>query len=228
MGALAWDAAKRSWRDGNGRLLTPRQIAKLRDDLAAEVASLIRQETETFLAGDIELAAWRRNVERFIAEGTGSGYAFGRGGLANMTDGDYDRLARLLSEQTDVFGRFVAEVDAGNLSGAQIAARAETYAGASVNAFEQAQHQAAIGDSAADWELPCYPADGETDCLANCRCAWDIVEDETGWTATWIAENDDRTCPGCTQRSEMYGPANPLRFPKPVDEQPGTMTGMAA
>lgn len=216
--ALRWDAVQRGWED-EGRLLRPLQIRRLRDDLASEVARQIRIETDLMLSGKVEIDAWANNVERMLLRGQGSGYAFGRGGIAQMTDGDYDRLARLLDEQSGFFGQFKAEIEAGNLSDAQIAARAEMYAGSTINAYEQGQHQAAIGDSEADWDLPVYPADGGTTCLSRCRCAWQIDEDAYGWTCVWETEGDEQVCPECEERGRMYGAANPLTFAKPYGEQ---------
>lgn len=219
MGALAWDAAKRGWVDSKGKALTERQILKLRDDLAIEVGRIIRAESDLYVAGKLEFTSWRRNVEDMIVRGTGSGYAFGRGGVGNMTDGDYDRLARLITQQEEFFARFADEVQAGLVSDGMLPARAELYSGATVHAFEQAKHQASIGDSEADWDLPVYPADGDTPCLSRCRCSWLIEEDATGWTCTWITEDDEDVCDGCQERGRLYGAGSPLVFPKPYGEQ---------
>jgi hypothetical protein len=219
MGALAWDAARRGWVDRNGRALTERQVLKLRDDLAIEVSRILRQETQLYLDGKLEFDSWVRNFEDMLVRGTGSGYAFGRGGVGNMTDGDYDRLARIYTQQSEFFAKFVADVQTGDMSDEKLLARADLYGGSAVNAFEQAKQQAAIGDSEADWDLPFYPADGDTPCRSNCRCSWVIEEDATGWTCAWVTERDEQVCDGCAARGELYGESSPLVIPKPYGEQ---------
>ena len=52
--------------------------------------------------------------------------------------------------------------------------------------------------------MPCYPGDGGTECLSNCRCSWDITQTETAIEATW--EVNAEACPGCVARGERYSP----------------------
>jgi hypothetical protein len=58
--------------------------------------------------------------------------------------------------------------------------------------------------------LPAYPGDGQTACLGNCRCNWDIEETEDAWEATWEL-NDAEHCADCIANAEQW---NPLRLPK--------------
>lgn len=162
---LKWDAANRRW-ELNGRKVTLQQQANLRNELADMYSKYLRHEADLYNAGKLEFANWRANSERYILEATGNGYQFGRGGVVNMSDADYDRLARTLNKQVELFQNFAEEVRTGQLSVAQIAARADSYGGSVVYAHEQALNQAAIGDDPnADWELPFYPGDGDTQCL---------------------------------------------------------------
>lgn len=95
----------------------------------------------------------------------------------------------------------IADKQTDRISDAQFGARAEAHAGAAVEAFEKGQEQAAGG-----LDLPGYPADLETSCLLNCRCAWSIEEFDDRWEATWITEGDERVCPECQQRGEEWNP----------------------
>lgn len=211
---LKWDAEIRRWRL-NGRKVTLQQQVNLRNELADLYSSYLRHEANLFVTGKLEYANWVSNSEKYILDATGNGYTFGRGGTVNMTNSDYDRLARTLNKQVELFRGFAEEVKTGNLTVKQIAARAESYGGSVIHAHEQAVNQAAIGDdTSADWELPYYPGDGDTECLSRCRCAWEINEDEYAWTCTYHTMGDDLMCEDCIRRGNQYGEDSPLIFPK--------------
>ena len=38
------------------------------------------------------------------------------------------------------------------------------------------------------------------------RCAWEIVETDTEWQATWNAADDGGTCGTCADRASMWNP----------------------
>ena len=212
--SLKWDAANRRW-ELNGRKVTLQQQANLRNELADMYSKYLRHEADLYNAGKLEFANWRANSERYILEATGNGYQFGRGGVVNMSDADYDRLARTLNKQVELFQNFAEEVRTGQLSVAQIAARAESYGGSVVYAHEQALNQAAIGDDPnADWELPYFPGDGDTSCMSRCRCSWEITEDEYAWTCIYHTMGDEQMCADCIARGQQYGTDSPLVFPK--------------
>jgi hypothetical protein len=52
--------------------------------------------------------------------------------------------------------------------------------------------------------LPCYPGDGGTPCLSNCRCSWEIKETEAAIEATWQVNAE--ACSGCVARGQRYSP----------------------
>ncbi len=213
MNGLTWDASIRRWRRG-GKLLNLNQQAAVRNELANLYSAYLREETALFLSGKLEYASWVANSENYVLQATGNGYSFGRGGVNQMTNGDYDRLARTLNKQVELFRNFAGEVQTGNLSAAQILARAESYGGSVVYAHEQAVNQAAIGDDPnADWEFPFYPG-ADTTCRNNCRCAWSIDEDEYGWTCIYHTMGDEQMCETCISRGAQYGEGSPLFFPK--------------
>lgn len=225
---LKWDAAARRWTV-NGRRVTLQQQVNLRNSLADMYSSYLRHEADLFNRGILDFDTWVRTSEKYILDATGNGYTFGRGGTVNMTNSDYDRLARTLNKQVELFRGFADEVKAGNLSVGQITARAESYGGSVVHAHEQAVNQAAIGDDPdADWDLPFYPGDGDTECLSRCRCAWEINEDEYGWTCTYYTMEDEAVCDTCRSREQQHGPDRPLFFPKAgAGERPARELGAA-
>lgn len=200
--ALAWDAERGRWRDGEGgRLLSAQQVRALRDALAAEYEGRLARLAEDLTAGRITLRTWARRFAGLLADHQAAGYLFGRGGLTAMAQADWVRLAEAVVFQDAFLRRFVADVLAGKLTDAEIAARSRLYAGAGVAAH--AQGDEAVHDGL---RLPGYPADGGTDCLGMCRCWWQIEEDEAAYRATWRTEGDDRVCGGCRGRGRDWSP----------------------
>lgn len=220
MMAIRWDALNRTWRSG-AKELSHAQKVTLRDEMAAQYSEYIRVETGLFEQGKLEYASWRRNVLDYVMKATGNGYTFGRGGIDQMTDADYDRLARLLQGQSKYFDDLAEKVLSGDVRGGTLMRRAMAYGSSVVQAYEQGQQGAAIGnDAEADWELPFYPGDGESQCLWRCRCAWEILEDEYGWTCIYHTMSDEMVCETCQSRENRHGPSNPLTFDKPGVTRP--------
>ena len=94
-------------------------------------------------------------AERFREKANGilvSAYLAGRGGIDRMRNRDWDTVATLIDAQDRYATGFVADVLAGELSVAQVAARSALYAGAGVNAWERGA--AADKGAAADGLLP--------------------------------------------------------------------------
>lgn len=96
-------------------------------------------------------------------------------------------VVQTMKGQLDYLNPFVDKIAAGDMSDAQIEARALSYAGA-VNASWWA--------GATDGEdLPFQPGDGGTVCLGNCRCEWQA--DGDAWV--WMAEAG--ACFDCEERA---------------------------
>jgi len=137
-------------------------------------------------------------------------YMLGRGGRAQMTQADWGSIGGMLKEQYNPYLKnFVNEIAQGRLSEGQIRARARMYINSAREAFERANARAR---SDGQLELPAYPADGQTVCLTNCNCNWDIVEvyDENGvlvgWDCTWIVNHAVENCPDCLDNEAKWAP----------------------
>lgn len=98
-----------------------------------------------------------------------------------------DLVVAAVQNQIDYLDAFADAIDAGELSEAQIQARAALYGGAINASYWQG---ATDGD-----DLPFHPGDGGTACLTNCKCEWELHSD--GWY--WIAEAG--ACEGCQERA---------------------------
>jgi hypothetical protein len=57
--------------------------------------------------------------------------------------------------------------------------------------------------------LPAMPGDGTTQCLTNCKCAWNVipVDEEAGdYDAYWIYGATERHCQTCRERQSQWAP----------------------
>lgn len=198
---MAWqfDTASRRFRSTeSGKYLSRQQAVALRDrftDLAKERAAALATDLK---AGTLDAAGWERSM-RALAKSVHVDMALlGRGGRPQMMPADWGRVGAALKSQYRYLGAFADQ--AGELTEAQVAARAGMYVAAATNTYERASAAAAgVPD------LPAYPGD---DCegMANCRCFWEIVETEDGWECTWHVVGDEGTCEPCAEHGREWAP----------------------
>lgn len=172
----------------------PDRIAAL---LARDIAAITRE-----LLGGGTVANWERRMLDAIARGHAAAAIAGtaeRLGVAagsrllnerNLSRAERDEIKRAVAGQVPYLRGFAADVAAGRLSDAQIAARAGLYAGATRATYYRGRW--------AGWDLRGLPvpADGGTSCVSNCKC---VAYVENG---RWIYElTTAEHCPGCLARA---------------------------
>ncbi len=192
-------SVKRYRSTETGRFLSNATMTRLREDFLSAQRVVTEELARRLADGEITVQRWQAEMRAVVKATFGGEYLFGRGGRNAMTAGDWGSLGPLVRDQYRYLHAFAERVAAGELTQAQIAARAGLYCGASVQAYERGRG-AAYGLT-----LPVYPADGGTSCKANCRCSWRIEETDSEWRATWklsAAEN----CAGCQERARQYAP----------------------
>lgn len=175
----------------------PDRIAAL---LAVDIAAITQQ-----LIDGGTVANWERRMLDAIARGHAAATIVGtaeRLGVAagskllnerNLSRAERDEIKRAVAGQAPYLRNFAADVAAGRLSDAQIAARAGLYAGATRATWGKAR-----------WSgkgLPAYPADGGTACLVNCKCSW-VERDGMMYWELGTAEH----CPDCESRAAQWAP----------------------
>lgn len=177
--------------------MPPDYIAAL---LARDIAGIARA-----LRDGGTVAAWERAMIAAIADGHAAAAIAGiaeRLGIAagsallssrNLSRAERGAIRDAVAGQLPYLRQFAADVTAGRLSDAQVAARAGLYAGAV---------RATWGD--ARWYgvgLPAMPGDGSTECLTQCGCAWAYRDGGYYWER---GKND--SCPTCISREAQWGP----------------------
>lgn len=221
MANWGFDTRSNRYRDrDSGRFLGKRAVLDLRDRLVAAADTQMRTLASQAATGAIAPVAFRSGMRDLLRNVHGAEAIFGRGGIHAMTSADWGRLGGTLRTQYAYLDGFVADLANGALSEAQAMARAGMYANGGTLSFEQARASA--------WglagQLPCYPADGGTQCLSNCRCRWDIRQTETTVDAYWRLSAGE-SCPGCQGRAATYAP---FSVPKPYAVPDATPVRLSA
>jgi hypothetical protein len=175
----------------------PDRIAAL---LARDLAGITRA-----LQGGGTVAQWEQAMREAIARGHAAAAIAGtaeRLGVAagsallnrrNLSQAERQAIKDAVAGQLPYLRQFAADIAAGRLSDAQIAARAGLYAGA-VRATWGAARYSGAG-------LPAMPGDGSSECLTQCGCAW--VERPSGYY--WERGKND-SCPTCLSREAQWAP----------------------
>lgn len=178
-------------------MTAPDRIAAL---LARDIAGITR---ELLNGGTID--AWGRRMLDAIARGHAASAIAGtaeRLGVEagskllnerNLSRAERDEIKRAVAGQLPYLRQFAADVAAGRLSDAQIAARAGLYAGATRATYYAGRWYG--------WDLRGLPvpADGGTQCLSNCRCVAYVEGDR--WIYKTTAAEHCATCLSRASRS---------------------------
>lgn len=160
------------------------QIQKINDDLFSE---------------NISITEWVMQMREEIKTAHLSQYMLASGGRNAMTQADYGRVGRVLRDQYAFLNIFAESILTGDLSEAQIRARANLYANSSNASFERGR-AASFG-----LELPAYPSDGATECRANCKCSWSVAEEDGKYLAYWRLSPAEH-CDDCLSNAALWNP----------------------
>ena len=156
-------------------------------------------------SGAISLGQWETGMRLQIKNAYIQQYLSGIGGVEMMGFAEYGSIGGMLTEQYGHLNNFADQIAAGNLSEAEIIRRSEMYMNSSREAYERAN---ARGRGVP--YLPAYPGDGNTQCLTNCACYWDITEAyednvRVGWECYWTLSTVEH-CQGCLDNNATWNP----------------------
>lgn len=205
--AFTWDRDLRRYRDADsGRFVRESAVRAARQGIIDRASAETDVLAGQLASGDLSVEDWTLAMRDVVKRTTIDQYLLGRGGRNAMTQSDWGRIGYRLREQYGYLQRFAELVDAGQLSDAQIAARAKLYVSATWSTFDRAKA------SAWNIRLPAHPGDGSTKCKGNCRCHWDIRRDDEAGVieATWVLDSATEHCDDCRANAERW---SPLSFP---------------
>ena len=167
----------------------PDPNAEMRDGMIRVVELQIRSLADDLTTGRIDLATWQNAMRDELRSLHALEVIAGAGGDRGLITAESRmRLGLAMQEQYKYLSQFAGEIATGDLSAAQIAARAAQYGGsAKASYWRQVTLEA---------DLPAQPGDGSTACLSNCGCAW-VNNDDGSWS--WVRGKTD-SCDDCIQR----------------------------
>ena len=180
----------------DGRTLTSAEVLAKVDQRIADAKGLMRDLTGSIARGEISVAQWRDAMALEIRRSTFQIHALGRGGWDNI-NADKAAIAERLKAEYGYLDKFAADIQAGNLSQAQIQMRADMYADHTRASYwegaEEANREAGRqqerrvmglaehcidceGYASEGWQPLGYfppPGDGSV-CRANCQCSMEF------------------------------------------------------
>lgn len=237
---MSWNYSESSRRyhdSDTGRFLSQDQQKDLRDSFIATRQEATRALSADLSQGRITLPTWEQGMRDQIRISHVDLAALGRGGREMMEPRDWGRVGSEVKAQYGYLSQFSAQISRGELSEAQISARAAMYPGAATTAYEVARARSY------DLDLPGMPGE-DVECGANCRCTWEYEETEDGIEATWVAQDDSGTCEDCARNASEWAPwtggmkgGHPMKVKRKVceladfkmsDEGAGSFTGYAS
>ena len=135
-GPFSWDDAAAQYRGRDGRFVSRRDVRDAIDVTIRNQQRTMRTLAENLRAGRLTLAEWQTAMAREIKSAALSHAAAAKGGWAQMTQADYGRVGRYLSQglgnadgQYEYLRRFVADIESGRVPlDGNFVRRAEMYA----------------------------------------------------------------------------------------------------
>jgi hypothetical protein len=170
----------------------PDSLDRLIQRFLDEVATL----TSRLERGEITVKAWQREMEKLLARYHEAAYMIG----LESSELDDDAMAIIIEDiefQLGYLDAFAVAIAGASAWQASFNSRAALYAQSPKRTYWQ-------GIAAkARLTLPGMP--GESECLSNCGCEWDIREVKGGWDCYWRRGKKD-SCNGCRQREREWNP----------------------
>jgi hypothetical protein len=200
-----WDRNAKRYRDTDSGRFMPRADVLNLVQRSVDASGVAADQLASFVAGGnlspADFAAlFREEIKReYIRQ-----YLLGIGGRQQMTAADWGSIGGMLREQYGHLPGFVDAIASGELSEAQIMARARMYINSAREAYERAhaRNAEALGMTEESWNLgaaehcpDCLafaamgwqpigtfpePGAGATVCLTNCQCTKSYRNPDTG------------------------------------------------
>jgi hypothetical protein len=187
-----------------GKVLSPRAEESVMTHGLDVSDALAKTATDSLLNNQISASQWESQMRLTLKNNYIQQYLLGIGGKGNMTQADYGSIGGMLAEQYKYLRNFAQQIANGQLSEAEIQRRVEMYINSAREAWNRARARI---HGIPDGSLPDYPGSGHTECLTNCKCAWEIEESDTEWRAFWrLGYVRTEHCTDCVHRSQEWSP----------------------
>jgi len=170
--AWGWVKDKAKYLKG-GKLVSETTLKKLITGwVENEITPAIQSVTERFLAGYIDLPGWQQAMAKEIKDAHLAAAMTGRGGQAVMTPVEWGKVGSRIKLQYQHLNGFAAEVEAGNLTEAQILYRAKSYARSAQQSYYDGLTRANLMGEPTEERRRIMPGENCPDCIAYEAMGW--------------------------------------------------------
>ena len=190
--------ASKTYVDEEGTPLSQDTLHAVRDSYLGEMDALLDAYADNLASGDWSINRFETEMRRRLKDAYVAEYVLGRGGISQMSQADYGRLGGLLKAQYRHLRSYLDDLESGKETKGTAGLRAKNFLGSARQSFSRGRAKAF------DIDLPYHPGSG-TPCHGNCKCSWDIEEDDTEYRAYWKVSSS-KPCAGCLARGAESNP----------------------
>lgn len=164
------------------------QSIKEKSDAVAELAYQVKSE-------EIDEHEWQKRLFEILVLAYIQHWILGS---RNQTiSSDVSKIIEsLLNSQLEYLNEF--RNDLPELTISEVVSRSRMYISSSRQAYERGK--------TFPLELPAYPGDGTSECLTNCRCAWELQSSTGGKILAFWRLNEAEHCKTCVTRAGQWSP----------------------
>lgn len=171
-----WDEVAKRYRDERGRFVSRSTVWDFIQKSIGNTYNVTDLLAELVSSGKLAPKDWYSLMKEELKREYIRQYLLAHGGVGTMTPADWGRIGAMLKEQYAYLKNFAAEIASGNLTAAQIAARAKMYFNSSREAYETAHMINAVAWGAVEerWQVS-YVVENCPDCLGYMDEGWKPV-----------------------------------------------------
>lgn len=170
------------------------------DKLIERLSILIGTATDALEADQSRADDWYDTIARQIRHYSLAGFLSGYGSQEAPSKAD-PLIAQDVATQLKFLRQFKVEIQDTKQWQAGWNARAAMYARSIQTPYWRGRTKML--------PLPAMPGDGTTQCLTNCKCAWNVVpvDEEAGdYDAYWVYGATEHHCQTCRERESQWSP----------------------
>jgi hypothetical protein len=161
--------------DRGGRFVSPRTVRAAVDEVLEAARMRIPALTQRLTNGVISIGEWQGEMAKAIKIVHMASASAGRGGWAQMTGKDWERVSSSIKEQYGYLQRFAGQVERGELTEGQITARAEQYAEMGRKSYEATRREVGIERGMDEERNLLAEGDNCDDCLEETAKGWTYI-----------------------------------------------------
>ncbi len=168
----------------------------MRDGMAGMFQYVFRDLANDLASGRITVGDWQVSMREELRNLHALELIAAAGGnRSDVAPDDWLRLGNVLKQQYGYLEAFAREIVDGNLSAAQIGARAELYTRPAKAAYWAQVNR--------DYAVPAQPGEGT---FCACGCSWRFEDHEDGSVDAFWVRSLDNSCEICRQRELDWNP----------------------